>query len=87
MKVVRLFRISKFWLLQSQHCILYICCVMLREECDQSKKSVNSWVANLKNKLKLFIFGLTKATFVLIYIFLSLSKGLWIFIYKVILNR
>ena len=28
MKVVRLFRIFKFWLLQSQHCILYICCVV-----------------------------------------------------------
>ena len=52
LKVVRLFRIFKFWfkLLQSQNCILHTCYNMLREECDQSKISLNSWVSNLKIK-------------------------------------
>ena len=53
LKVVRLFRIFKFWfkLLQSQNCILHTCYNMLREGCDHSKKSLNSWVSNLKIKL------------------------------------
>ena len=59
LKVVRLFRIFKFWfkLLQSQNCILYTCYNMLRKECDQSKKSLNSWVSNLKIKLCEIDFG------------------------------
>ena len=53
LNVVRLFTIFKFWckLQQSQNCILYTCYNMLREECDHSKKSLNSWVSNLKIKL------------------------------------
>ena len=52
-QIVRLFRILKFWfkLLQSQNCILYTCYNMFREEFDHSKKSLNIWVTNLKNKL------------------------------------
>ena len=96
MKVFGLFRIFKFWfkLLQSQNCILYTCYNVLREECDQSKKSLNSWAANFKNKLCEigpgdFWFNQDNIRVDLhLYIFMSLRKALRIFIYiQVILNR
>lgn len=53
LKIVRYFRIFKFWfkLLQSRNCIIRSCYDKMFEECEQKSKNVSNWVSDIKDKL------------------------------------